>query len=66
MNDVWEQYKKTFLGVQVLTAGVTAWVYLGLTHWWASTALVFLTMQVSAVLGAMWASRIRRRIRQSV
>ena len=49
-----EQYKKTFLGVQVLALVVSAWVYFGLTHWWASTALVFVTMQIGGVFGPRW------------
>ena len=59
---MWEQYKKTFLGVQVLAFGVAAWVYLGLTHWWRPSAFVFLVMQIGGLLGAAWASRIKRRI----
>ena len=59
-----EQYKKTFLGVQVLAFAVSGWVYFGLTHWWASAALVFLTMQVGGVFGAMWASRLIRKMQQ--
>jgi len=61
---MWEQYKKTFLGVQVLTFGASAWTYFGVTHWWPSAALVFLTMQVGGVLGAAWADRLRRKIQQ--
>jgi hypothetical protein len=63
---MWEQYKKTFLGVQILAFGAAAWVYLGLSHWWGPAAIVFCTMQISAVFGAMWANRIKRRIEQSV
>jgi hypothetical protein len=59
---MWEQYKKTFLGVQAMTFGVTAWVYFGLTHWWRPSAFVFLVMQVGGLLGAAWANRIKRRI----
>ena len=66
INDFLDQYKKTFLGVQVLIAAVTAWVYLGMTHWWASAAFVFLTMQVGGVAGALWAARLRRKLRQAI
>jgi len=59
---MWEQYKKTFLGVQVLILAVTAWVYLGIAHWWAPAAFIFMVMQVGGVLGAFWANRLRRRI----
>jgi hypothetical protein len=62
---MWEQYKKTFLGVQVMAGGVTAWVYFGMTHWWASAAMVFLTMQIGGVLGAMWANRLRKKFQRT-
>jgi hypothetical protein len=60
-----EQYKKTFLGVQVLTLAVTAWVYFSLTHWWVSAGVVFLTMQVGGVLGAIWADRLTRKMQRA-
>jgi uncharacterized membrane protein YfcA len=60
-----EQYKKTFLGVQVLSLVVSGWVYFGLTHYWVSAALVFLTMQVGGVFGALWASRLSKKMQQN-
>ena len=60
-----EQYKKTFLGVQVLSLAVSGWVYFGLTHWWVSSALVFLTMQVGGIFGALWASRLAKKLQQN-
>lgn len=62
---MWEQYRKTFLGVQVVTLAVTAWVHFKVTHNWASTGVIFLTMQVGGVLGAAWAARLRRRMQQN-
>jgi hypothetical protein len=59
---MWLQYKRNFLGIQVLSGGATAWVYFGLTHNWASAAWIFLVMQVGGVLGAAWATRLRRKI----
>jgi hypothetical protein len=59
-----EQYRKTFLGVQALSFGATAWVYFGVAHSWAPAALVFLAMQVGGVVGAMWGSSLRRRMLQ--
>ena len=61
---MWQQYKKTFLGVQVLTVLAGAWVYFGLGSGLAPAALIVLTMEIGAIPGAMWASRIRRRILQ--
>ncbi len=62
---MWDQYKKTFLGVQVLAVGSALWVYFAMTHWWASAALVFLTMQLGGVEGAAWANRIRKRVQRA-
>jgi hypothetical protein len=63
INDIRDQYKKTFLGVQVLCVGVTLWTF-RMTHWWGPPAVIFAVMQASAVLGAAWSARIRRRTRQ--
>ena len=57
-----EQYRKTFLGVQALSFGVTTWVYFGVAHRWVPAAFVFLAMQVGGVVGAMWGSSLRRRM----
>jgi hypothetical protein len=61
---MWQQYKKTFLGVQVIAGLSTAWVYFGLRMGLLAAGLIFLVMQVSAIPGAMWANRIRRRVLQ--
>jgi hypothetical protein len=54
-----EQYKKTFAGTQVVLALVTVIVF-SRTHLW-TVALAFLVVtQISAVLGAIWAARIKR------
>jgi hypothetical protein len=62
---MWDQYKKTFLGVQVMAVAIALWVYFGMTHWWASAALVFLTMELGGLAGAAWANRIRKRVQQA-
>jgi hypothetical protein len=59
-----EQYRKTFVGVQVLSFGVAAWVYFQVTHAWAPTLVVLLAMQVGGVVGAMWGSSLRKRMQQ--
>ena len=63
IDDLLEQYKKTFLGVQILSAGAAIWTY-RMTHWWGPPAVIFFVMQVSAVFGAAWSARIRRRMKQ--
>jgi uncharacterized membrane protein YfcA len=55
---MWAQYKKTFVFTQVVIVVVTCIAYLGQRQWPAA-ALLFLVMQVGAVLGAAWALRLR-------
>jgi hypothetical protein len=54
-----EQYKKTFVSLQV-----TMWLVAALVAWLTKQPLVgvwFLaTMQVGAVLGAFWGARLKR------
>lgn len=59
-----EEYRKTFLGVQVITLMVTVWTYFERTHSLAASALIFATMQVGAVIGAAWAARLRRKVQR--
>jgi hypothetical protein len=57
-----DYYKRTFLAVQ-LAAGVVSWmVFRSTGHQWLPTAVFFVSMQVSAVFGAMWANRLRRKM----
>ena len=51
----WSYYKKTFLAVQ-LAVGRAAAPDLG------PAATVFIVMQVSAVIGSIWANRLRRKM----
>ena len=56
---MWEHYKKTFLGMQIVM-----WLVAGLvlvwTHLWIVSSVFLITMQIGAVLGAMWAVRLKR------
>jgi hypothetical protein len=58
---MWEHYKKTFLSVQALIVIMTVFVHLSWGHVWMITGLVFLTMQVSAIPGALWGNRLRNK-----
>jgi hypothetical protein len=62
-NAMWDQYKKTFLGMQVVILMVTAGMYLMLSREVALVATFFITLQVAAVLGAYWGDRLRKRVR---
>ena len=55
---MWAHYKRTFLGMQVTIATITAAVYMGFGHQWRMAMTFFLVMQFSSMTGAIWASRI--------
>jgi predicted Na+-dependent transporter len=61
---MWEQYKKTFLGTQVLILGV-ALAVMFLNHRPTLAAAFFVTMQIGAAYGALWGSRWKDRIRRA-
>ncbi len=54
-----EQYKKTFAGMQIVMVLVTG-VVLARTHLWTVAFGFFVVMQISAVVGAIWATRLKR------
>ena len=54
-----EQYKKTFARMQVLIALVTIGVMVFVGVHWTQAAMFFLVMQGAAVVGAVWAARIK-------
>ncbi len=56
-----DYYKRTFAAVQLMTLPLCYVAYRGSHHWLAPVAC-FLSMQLGAVLGAMWASRLRRKV----
>ena len=59
---MWDYYRRTFLAVQLAAGGVSWMVYRSTGHQLLPTAMFFLSMQISAVFGAMWANRLRRRM----
>ena len=59
---MWEEYRKTLKPVQALIATVTAATYFGMHRMWFVTAVFFLVMQVGALMGALWAQRLRRKV----
>lgn len=56
---MWEHYRKTFKGMQVLIALVAVAVYVFFGRQWRMAGTFFLVMQLSAVIGAVWAARIQ-------
>jgi hypothetical protein len=57
-----KQYKKSFVGMQTVIALITVAAYFGLYRAWEPTASFFLVLQGAAFAGALWASRIKRRL----
>ena len=56
---MWEQYRKTAVGIQLVIAVVTLAVLIWSRHL-AVGAVFFVVMQLSAILGAGWATRLQR------
>lgn len=59
---MWEHYKKTFKSVQAAIAIATICIYFGLHRMAFVTATFFLVMQAGALVGALWAKRLRRKM----
>ena len=55
-----EHYKKTFVGMQVFIALVTAALFVLLHRLWIPAVTFFVMMQVGALVGALWATRLKR------
>lgn len=56
---MWEQYKKTFRGMQIVISLVTIAVLL-VTRRASIAAGFFSMMQCGALFGAMWGARLKR------
>jgi hypothetical protein len=59
---MWEQYKRTFSKTQALIAVVTMGTYFYLGHMAARSAAFFVVMQIGGVVGAMWGTRLKRKV----
>jgi uncharacterized membrane protein YfcA len=60
-----DQYKKTFVGMQVTIAIFTAAMYLGLYRQVSAAVGFFVIMQAGAIAGAYWGSKLKNRLRNS-
>ena len=56
---MWEHYRKTFVGMQIVIALVTIGVFLLLGHSALRAGVFFVVMQIGAVIGALWAARLK-------
>jgi hypothetical protein len=61
---MWEQYKRSFWGVQAGIVAIEYTVFVN-THRWSAVAVFFLTMQLASLLGARWAVRLKRKIERA-
>ena len=58
---MWSQYRRMFLFTQILIALIT-FAVLNATHYLLPAAFVFFAaMQISAVFGALWTARLKRK-----
>ena len=57
-----KQYRKTFVGMQTVIALITAVVHFRMYRSLNLTLSFFLVLQGAALAGALWASRLKRRI----
>jgi hypothetical protein len=57
-----QQYKKTFAKTQAVIALVTAGTYVYMGHVAGRSVIFFLVMQISAVAGAVWGVRLKRKV----
>lgn len=63
---MWEQYKKSLRGMQLVIVLVTALAYLKFYRAWEPTVMFFAILEIASVAGAVWATRIRKRFPSNV
>jgi hypothetical protein len=60
---MWDQYRKNFVGMQIVICLMTIAIYF-LSGRQLGSAVTFLgTMQIAALLGAYWGHSLKQRIR---
>jgi hypothetical protein len=60
---MWQQYRRTLIPTQLFIVAVCVTVYFKATdHQWLPVAVIFLVMQLGALIGAAWATRLKRRL----
>jgi uncharacterized membrane protein YfcA len=63
---MWQQYKKTLVGMQLSIAVMTGAAYMMVYRSLPPAAVFFAVMQVGAVLGAYWGARLKSRAQSRV
>lgn len=59
---MWEQYRKTFAGMQAVILVVAIAVYFVTGRSTINAAMCFAFMQLGSILGAAWAVRLKTKI----
>jgi hypothetical protein len=59
---MWQQYKRTFAKTQAVIGAVTLGTYFYMGEVAARSAVFFVVMQIGAVIGAMWGTRLKRKV----
>jgi hypothetical protein len=59
---MWDHYRKSFWSMQVMILGITCAVFVMARQLWLVAALFFVVMQLGSVIGALWATRLRRKL----
>jgi hypothetical protein len=62
---MWDHYTKTFKWMQAAIVLVTFGVFYSMQHSWPIAVGFFLVMQLGSLVGALWATRLRRKIQLS-
>jgi hypothetical protein len=57
---MWQHYRRTFAGMQIMIAVVAFGIYLLMGRQIVAAVTFFMVMQIGALLGAAWAARLRR------
>ena len=60
---MWAQYRKTFWPMQAMILAVTLAVYFGFDRFFARAMVFWVIMQMGALIGAVWAARIKSYVR---
>jgi uncharacterized membrane protein YfcA len=58
---MWDLYKRTLVGMQTMILLVTLLVFMW-SHLWTHAVVFFAIMQTGSALGAMWGTRLRRKL----
>ena len=58
---MWEHYRKRFWGMQVVISMFAVGFYLTSHRLLFPALLLFVTMQLASLVGAAWASRLKRK-----